>query len=349
MYQKGYGIIETLAPLHVGATAGEESSNLNLIFRDQFTRTGIIPGSSLRGRFRSEMRPRRQLWLEKALVQRNIELPDPSEREIVEVLANGKENRLSRLSWLEKKAKELKVEPPQEIDETFWYGTAADSELSDSTTEAIIKFEYASLLWLPVFCPGQPIVWVSSPKLLKRYQRIAGEFVTLKDGKNLKDIKPSSIDNLKYAGSQTVKTLNVDNKKKLFFNFGFLELTKGTTDLSAWFPLGEELPAVVVADDEIGMIHDMALYRQSRVRLKDNEKRVDAGGFFNTEALPEGTIMVFPIAIRNTATKPWQPFGNSTDSSEVYLGGLESIGFGNCEITLKNIAPKKTQQQEVAA
>ena len=36
MYKKAYGIIETLAPLHVGATAGEESGNLNLIFRDQF-------------------------------------------------------------------------------------------------------------------------------------------------------------------------------------------------------------------------------------------------------------------------------------------------------------------------
>jgi CRISPR-associated protein Cmr4 len=56
MYKKAYGIIETLAPLHVGATAGAESGNLNLIFRDQFTQTGIIPGSSIRGRFRSEMR-----------------------------------------------------------------------------------------------------------------------------------------------------------------------------------------------------------------------------------------------------------------------------------------------------
>jgi CRISPR-associated protein Cmr4 len=56
MYHKAYGIIETLAPLHVGATAGEETGNLNLIFRDQFTQTGIIPGSSIRGRFRADMR-----------------------------------------------------------------------------------------------------------------------------------------------------------------------------------------------------------------------------------------------------------------------------------------------------
>jgi CRISPR-associated protein Cmr4 len=354
MYQKSYGIIDTLAPLHVGATAGEESGNLNLIFRDQFTRTGIIPGSSLRGRFRSEMRPKRQLWLEKKLAERNIDIPEPSQREILEVLDNGKENRISRLNWLEKKAKELKVEPPKEIDENFWYGTSADSELSDSTTEAIVKFEYASVLWIPVFCPGQPIVWVSSPKLLKRYQRIAGNFVKVSDKVELKDKNGEKILNNakvpdKYIGSSIVKTLNIEEKKKLFFNFGFLELTKGQTDLSAWFPLGEELPAVVVADDEIGMIHDMALYRQSRVRLKDDEKRVDKGGFFNTEALPEGTIMVFPIAIRNTATKFWQPFNNGSESSEMYLGGLESIGFGNCEITLKGITPNKTEQQEIKA
>jgi CRISPR-associated protein Cmr4 len=269
MYKRAYGIIEALAPLHVGATAGEESGNLNLIFRDQFTQTGIIPGSSIRGRFRAEMR-----------------------RD-----SKGSENN--------------------------WYGAPAETGESDSTTESVVKFEYASLLWLPVFCPGQPVVWVSCPKLLKRYQRIVGG--------ELKNAKIPT----KYTGSSTLKPLNVEGKKKLFFNFGFLEL-KETTNLKAWFPSGEELPAVVVGDDEIGMIHDMALYRQSRVRLKDDEKRVDGGGFFNTEALPEGTIMVFPIAIRETDSKtPWKPFGNENQSGEIYLGGLESIGFGNCQITLK--------------
>lgn len=269
MYKRAYGIIEALAPLHVGATAGEESGNLNLIFRDQFTQTGIIPGSSIRGRFRSEMR------------------------------------------------RDLKDS------EHHWYGAPAETGESDSTTESVVKFEYASLLWLPVFCPGQPVVWVSCPKLLKRYQRIVGG--------ELKNAKiPGN-----YTGSSILKPLNVKGKKKLFFNFGFLEL-KETKDLKAWFPNGEELPAVVVGDDEIGLIHDMALYRQSRVRLKDDEKRVDGGGFFNTEALPEGTIMVFPIAVRDTEPKDsWKPFGDKNQSGEIYLGGLESIGFGNCQITLK--------------
>lgn len=84
----------------------------------------------------------------------------------------------------------------------------------------------------------------------------------------------------------------------LFFNFGFLGVEK-TDALTPWFPDGEELPAVVVADDEIAMIHDMALYRQSRVRLEKDQKKVDTGGFFNTEALPEGTILIFVMAFKS--------------------------------------------------
>lgn len=282
MYKKAYGIIETLAPLHVGATAGEESGNLNLIFRDQFTKTGIIPGSSIRGRLRSEMR--------------------------------------------------------QSHDETeagYWYGHEAGSELSENTTESVVKFEYASILWLPVFCPGQPIVWVSCPKLLKRYKRITG--ITADE--------PAL-----YTSSTKLKPLNINDSQKLFFNFGFLSIEHPNKDLKDWFPDGKELPAVVVGDDEIGMIHDMALYRQSRVALEKEQKRAKGKAFFNTEALPEGTIMVFPVAIKklnqsesSESQKFWQPFCNSNKSdiylgkADIYLGGLESIGFGHCEMTLKEV------------
>jgi len=266
MYKKAYGIIETLAPLHVGATAGEESGNLNLIFRDQFTQTGIIPGSSIRGRFRAEMR---QL--------------------------QGESNA------------------------NQWYGSEAESGKPDSTSESFIKFEYASIVWLPVFCPGQPIVWVTCPRLLKRYQRIAG----------ISNPIPAV-----YTGSRSLRALNIKGTNTLFFNFGFLTVDK-TEDLKPWFPLGQELPAVVVGDDEISLIHDMALYRQSRVALDKQEKKVTKGAFFNTEALPEETILVFAIAIRPTK-EIWQPF-DGNDQAEVYLGGLESIGFGHCNITLKGV------------
>lgn len=270
MYKKAYGMIETLAPVHVGATAGEESGNLNLIFRDQFTQTAIIPGSSIRGRFRSEM------YLN--------------------------ENQGEEYSNL-------------------WYGHDADEGVSDSTSESLIKFEYASIVWLPVFCPGQPIVWVSCPRLLKRYQRITG----------ITDKIPKI-----YSGSSVLKPLQVEQKPTLFFNFGFLTIENPNQNLKAWFANEEELPAVVVDDDEIAMIHDMALYRQTRVRLEENEKKAKKGAFFNTEALPEGTQLIFPIALKNSA-KSWQPFGTDSHSGELYLGGLESIGFGHCAVEIKGI------------
>jgi CRISPR-associated protein Cmr4 len=154
--------------------------------------------------------------------------------------------------------------------------------------------------------------------LLKRYQRLVD---------NLKDEEIPE----PYTGSQTLSALTINDTKKLFFNFGFLTVEK-TADLTAWFPSGEEFPAVVVADDEIGMIHDMALYRQSRAALEEDQKRVK--NFFGVEALPEGTILAFPIAIKPTENKTWNPFNGALET-DTYLGGLESIGFGHCQISLK--------------
>jgi CRISPR-associated protein Cmr4 len=93
----------------------------------------------------------------------------------------------------------------------------------------------------------------------------------------------------------------------------------------------------------MGMIHDMALYRQSRVRLDDNEKIASDGGFFNLEALPEGTMMIFPVAIRKPSADEqnpgdWKPLSEANGSEgEMYFGGLESIGMGRCQVSLHNV------------
>jgi len=271
MYKKAYGIIETLAPLHVGAAAGEESGNLNLIFRDQFTQTGIIAGSSIRGRFRADMR--------KAEV--------------------GLENT--------------------------WYGhESVDGRPDGGTTEAIVKFEYASLVWLPVFCPGQPIVWISCPRLLKRHKLITGCEATIP--------KP-------YTAAKTLRARQISDrgtaKQILFFNLGFMEIEHQIEALAMqkWIPNGSDLAVeslVVVGDNDIAMLHDMALYRQSRIKMQNDMKKVDGGAFFNVEALPEGSILVFPIALKKTG---WKPFGENI-SQDMYFGGLESVGFGRCKVTL---------------
>jgi CRISPR-associated protein Cmr4 len=181
-----------------------------------------------------------------------------------------------------------------------------------------VKFEYASLVWLPVFCPGQPIVWITCPWLLKRYKQIAQIAEPLP--------KP-------YTAPKTLPGRQVgSNRKVLFFNLGFMEI-EFEADLSAWVPVGCGLKSdnlVVVNDNDIAMLHDMALYRQSRVKLHDEMKKVDTGAFFNVEALPEGSVLVFPIGLKE---KGWKPFANSP-SQELYFGGLESIGFGRCHTTL---------------
>ncbi|WOB68443.1 RAMP superfamily CRISPR-associated protein [Microcystis aeruginosa] len=287
MYLKAYGIIETLAPLHLGAAAGEESGNLNLIFRDQFTQTGIIPSSSLRGRLRSDM--------------------------------------LARLTSQYKKRgqspEQAKTSALQEVER--WYGRGAEKNRQENYDyESIIKPEHASIVWLPVFCPGQPIVWVSCPSLLRRYQRIA-------DVKA--DIPPE------YTGSQTLKTRSKNNSDPvLFFNLGFITVSYPNRDLTPWFPL-KNLPAVVVDDNDMGMIHDMALYRQSRVQLEEDRKVAANKAFFNVEVIPEGTVLAFPLALKpidDNVWDNWKPL-EQDKTGDIYLGGLESVGFGHCMMTLK--------------
>jgi CRISPR-associated protein Cmr4 len=256
---------------------------------------------------RAEMRLERQRWLEQEVKKTGVEFPKDLNSETV----NSQSKSIKKLDWLAEKAKDLGISIPSEKNENLWYGHEAIAGKPNSTTESLVKFEYASILWLPVFCPGQPIVWVTCPRWLKRYQRLAG-------------IK-SEVDI--YSGSRELK------KNKLFFNFGFLTIDHPQKNLTDWFPDKQERPAVVVKDDDIAMIHDMALYRQTRIAMEEDQKLVK--NFFGLEALPEETILVFPIAHRKDEKgHSWHPFSNKTD---IYIGGMESIGFGHCELTLKGV------------
>jgi CRISPR-associated protein Cmr4 len=304
MYHKAHGIIETQAPLHVGATAGEETGNLNLIFRDQFTKTGIIPGSSIRGRFRADMRQERgnfEYWYGKDA--------KPPKTEESDKTAEGQQE--------------------SEADAGSQKGKTNES---DRTTEGLVKFEYASILWLPVYCPGQPIVRVSCPSLLKRYQKLAG-------------LPPHKFEPYSYFSKQPYK------RDRLFFNLGSLPLKKPKSSEEADFLAKifnkyipdvledrEDYLVLVVKDREMELIHEMALYRQSRVSLKDDEKVVDGKAFFNVEALPEKTVLIFPLALKQVSDDVWKDFKRDAtmdDEKELYFGGLESVGFGRCLVNLK--------------
>jgi CRISPR-associated protein Cmr4 len=312
MYQKAYGIIETLAPLHVGASSGEENGNLNLIFRDQFTQTGIIPGSSIRGRFRADMR--------------SID----SDRKLGYKLAN---------IWYGHSSEADEEPTKTEADDK------SKNNTKDLTTEALVKFEDASLVWLPIFCPGQPIVWVTCPRLLKRYKQITG----------LEEEVPQTRDANNNLLPYPARLVN-NQHNRLFFNLGYLDNLQPTPGLSKWLPSTQHISPdnlVVVDDNDINIIHEMGLYRQTRTKLKDDIKNVD--NFFGFEALPEESILVFPIAIKenipqkaqeelDSLNQPhiWQQFTNNRSRS-LYFGGLESIGCGRCQVTLSGEYFKKIE------
>ena len=346
MYQTAFGIIETLAPLHVGASAGEETGNLKMVFRDQFTQTAIVPGSSIRGRFRADMRSKRQGWLEEQLAKQGVEMPERYVQEIELEDEDDKAKIISRLKWLETQAEPYRWDHlPIDYNEHRWYGhEAVDGRGDGGTTEAVVKFEYASLLWLPVFCPGQPVVWVSSPRLLERYKLMNPAIRDrLPDKWKTEPVAP-------YTAAKTLQgktipgTQEKSGSKLLFFNLGYIEIHNlvEAAEIRPWIPPGSRLQAkhlVIVDDNDIAMIHDMALFRQTRVKLGDTEKKVSGGAFFNVEALPEGSYLAFPIALK---LSDWQPFGtvdkngcqDRQTTQDLYFGGLESIGFGHCRVTL---------------
>jgi CRISPR-associated protein Cmr4 len=232
-----------------------------------------------------------------------------------------------------------------------WYGNTFNQRKIDEKgeekpfiKEGAVKFEYASLLWLPVFCPGQPIVWVSCPRLLRRYAASARPDL---QGEALeRELPKPSTCNIKNSHQ------NKQEEVTLFFNLGFMKL-KHADRLKDWFPSdfpgdpGAVHHLVVVKDAEIGMIHDMALYRQSRVKLDDNEKKVADGSFFNVEALPEGSILFFPVAVKPDHAQSWSPLGED-DKKEFYFGGLESIGFGRCLVKVMDPAQTQTTGRKEA-
>ncbi|NEQ33244.1 MAG: type III-B CRISPR module RAMP protein Cmr4, partial [Leptolyngbya sp. SIO4C5] len=136
-------------------------------------------------------------------------------------------------------------------------------------------------------------------------------------------------------------------RDRLFFNLGFLDNLKQTDQLSNWVPevyRSQYDNLVVVNDRDLSIIHDMALYRQTRTKLEDEVKKVE--NFFGFEALPEDSLLIFPIAIKKIAPtiesensqlsdviEKWRPF-KTRYSEGMYFGGLESIGCGRCEVTL---------------
>jgi CRISPR-associated protein Cmr4 len=333
MYKKAYGIIETLAPLHVGASAGEETGNLNLIFRDQFTLTGIIPGSSIRGRFRADMRQeqgKHEDWYGR-------EAKDSKK----DANSNGATSKTAPAPTPEVSSPnpEQSSTTATEAQPTTTQAPQGNPNSEEGTTEGTVKFEYASILWLPVYCPNQPIVRVSCPSLLKRYQKLA-------------DLTPHRIAPYSYYVPPHAEKPKRD---RLFFNLGFLPLKTEDPKLKEYLPSqmddAEDYLLLVVRDTEMAMIHDMALYRQSRVALKDDEKIVAGTSFFNVEALPEKTVLVFPIALKETKEKPnpWQDFvedSNMQQSKELYFGGLESVGFGRTQVTLQQAQAKNNGSVE---
>jgi CRISPR-associated protein Cmr4 len=171
----------------------------------------------------------------------------------------------------------LRASAPDNIRETL-FGTVLQG--SNQLEQGSIWIGDASILWLPVPSLSHGVVWVSSPMLLRRWERFMGGTIArvIPDpySTNLKDAKRKSSVYLKDA----------------IFKFD---------DLQEWDDYEDYMPEesredikqlMVLPDRYLATLVQMSLWRQVKIKL-DEHKSVD-GGFRYEEAIPPDTLMYFP-------------------------------------------------------
>lgn len=171
-----------------------------------------------------------------------------------------------------------------------------------------------SILWIPVPSLSHGVIWISSPLLLKRWQRLNPEN------------NPSIPD--EYSN-------NFSANNPVYLKDAILQANDlQRTDLQAWIPKSDVScinHALVLPDQHCATLIQMCLWRQVKIKL-DEHKTVD-GGFRYEEAIPPDTLMYFPWGITTQSKK------NSTAASDIFqailseykvlqIGGQESLGRG---------------------
>jgi CRISPR-associated protein Cmr4 len=179
-----------------------------------------------------------------------------------------------------------------------------------------------SLLWIPVPSLSHGVVWVTSPMLLRRWQRLSGSNLA---------IPPEHSTNI--MGS------NVYLKDAILRR----------DHLRPWADWRQAIPGLngagminnvlVLPDKHCATIVQMSLWRQVKVKL--SEHKTVEGGFRYEEAIPPDTIMYFPWGITAQANGMCQEAHNEFTrllqrSDVLQIGGQESLGRGFVQLTFNS-------------
>jgi CRISPR-associated protein Cmr4 len=196
-------------------------------------------------------------------------------------------------------------------------------------------FTDARLLLLPVRSLKGVFAWVTSPLLLKRLIRDAG---------NLK--KPASFD-------INEEDCLISNKSALKLNDGKviledLDLTgkpsKEVDDWAEWLAVslygkGSNWNNVmkerlcIISDDNLSFLLETATEITARIRLEENKKTVAQGALWYEEALPVETVLVSMVVAAKNQDKVFETIKEVTETT-MQFGGNATVGRGLCKASL---------------
>ena len=181
-----------------------------------------------------------------------------------------------------------------------------------------------SLLWIPVPSLSHGVVWVTSPMLLRRWQRLSGSNLA---------IPPEY-------------STNIPNGN-VYLKDAILNSLHDWSD--CWADWKQAIPGLngagminnvlVLPDKHCATIVQMSLWRQVKVKL--SEHKTVEGGFRYEEAIPPDTIMYFPWGITAQANGMCQEARNEFTrllrrSDVLQIGGQESLGRGFVQLTFNS-------------
>lgn len=202
----------------------------------------------------------------------------------------------------------------------FLFGNEIDN--GEQLEQGTIWIGDGSLLWIPVPSLSHGVVWVTSPMLLRRWQRLSGSMLA---------IPPEYSTNIP-NGNVYLKDAIL--KRDSLHNWA--DWKQAIPGLNGGGMVNHVL---VLPDKHCATIVQMSLWRQVKVKL--NEHKTVEGGFRYEEAIPPDTIMYFPWGITAQANGMCQEAHNEFTrllqrSDVLQIGGQESLGRGFVQLTFNS-------------
>ncbi|MGC1378517.1 MAG: type III-B CRISPR module RAMP protein Cmr4 [Anaerolineales bacterium] len=215
------------------------------------------------------------------------------------------------------------------------------------------QFSDLRLLFLPVRSLSGTFAWVTSPLVLRRYQRDCKMANKLAFG----EVPEVANENTcLLAENLSSLTMLIEKQEKQVvledlrltgdFNKNLQDVINGIrSQLFTEIPWQDAFSSrvCVVHDNVLAFLLETATEVAARIRIKENEKTVDDGALWYEEALPAESILVGLMTVQEVKDKDGQlmvSYDNAVNTikeiakNSLQVGGKSTVGRGLCNVHL---------------